>query len=105
MRQHRADAHHRAEERLAGGAQALGRDAGAIRQGAWADLVALEGSSLHLQGLSGDRLLDAWTFAGDDRVVRDVWSAGRHVVHEGRHVARDQVEARFRNVVGRLRDL
>ncbi|MEM1299151.1 MAG: formimidoylglutamate deiminase [Pseudomonadota bacterium] len=90
---------------LLGGAQALARDAGAIRTGAWADLVALDGSNLHLDGLAGDRLLDAWTFAGDDRVVRDVWSAGRHMVREGRHVGRERVEARFREVVRRLRQI
>ncbi|MFK7945228.1 MAG: formimidoylglutamate deiminase [Paracoccaceae bacterium] len=88
---------------LSGGAQALGRDSAAIREGAWADMVALDEHSLHLAGLSDDRFLDAWIFAGDDRIVRDVWSAGRHVVLEGRHLNRERVEARFREVVTRLR--
>jgi formimidoylglutamate deiminase len=88
----------------AGGAQALGRDAGAIRPGAWADLVAIDGQALAIAGLDGDSLLDGWIFAGDDRLVRDVWSAGRHVVSDGRHIGRDRVEARYRRCIARLRD-
>ena len=88
----------------AGGARALGRDAGAIRPGAWADLVAIDAEALAVAGLDGDALLDGWIFAGDDRLVRDVWSAGRHVVREGRHIGRDRVEARYRAAIARLRD-
>ena len=50
------------------------------------------------------RLLDAWIFAGSDRAVTDVWAAGRHVVREGRHVARAPVEAGYRRVMRELRD-
>ncbi len=92
------------EGATAGGAQALGREAGAIRTGAWADLVAIDGQALAIAGLDGDALLDGWIFAGDDRLVSDVWSAGRHVVREGRHIGRDGVEARYRDCIARLRD-
>ncbi len=87
-----------------GGAQAAGRASGAIDVGKWADLVALDTGHLHLEGLAGDDLLDAFVFAGDDRLVRDVWSAGRHIVQSGRHVARAPVAARFRQVIATLRD-
>ena len=86
-----------------GGAQARGRHAGAIRTDAWADLVALDPENLALAGLVGDRVLDGWIFAGDDGPVREVWSAGRHVVQGGRHFRRDGIESRFREVLGRLR--
>ncbi len=81
---------------LKGGAQALDRDAGAIAAGQWADLTALDADNLALADLTGDALLDAWIFAGDDNLVSDVWSAGRHVVTDGRHVKRQAIEARYR---------
>ncbi|MEM1161503.1 MAG: formimidoylglutamate deiminase [Pseudomonadota bacterium] len=86
----------------AGGAQALGRSSGSIAPGLWADLAALDGDALALHGHDGDTLLDAWIFAGDDRVVSDLWSAGRHVVRGGRHIAREPIEAAYRQVLGSL---
>jgi formimidoylglutamate deiminase len=91
---------------LAGGAQALGRDCGAIREGALADLVALDGEHLSLAPLAEGQLIDGWVFAVDGGAVREVWSAGRHVVRDGRHIARDAVEASYRAamtaVLGRM---
>jgi formimidoylglutamate deiminase len=85
-----------------GGAQASGRDAGAIAVGKWADLVALDTSGPDLAGRQGDRILDTFAFAGDTSMVRHLWSAGRHIVQDGRHVAREAVNARFANVMARL---
>lgn len=87
----------------AGGAQSLGRDAGRIETGALADLVAIDSDNPVLAGLSGDMLIDAWIFAGDDRLVTDVWAAGRHVVRSGRHMQRDAIANRFNAVMSRLR--
>ncbi|MEL6793790.1 MAG: amidohydrolase family protein, partial [Pseudomonadota bacterium] len=87
-----------------GGARALGRASGRIAPGLWADLAALDAGALALEGAEGDAALDAWIFAVDDRLVTDVWSAGRHVVRGGRHVARDAVEARYRGVIRALAD-
>lgn len=91
------------EGALAGGARACGRDAGAIAAGKLADLMTLDGEALALAGLDGDMALDGWIFAGDDRAVADVWSAGRRLVTGGRHYAREAVEARYRGVIARLR--
>jgi formimidoylglutamate deiminase len=88
---------------VAGGVRACGRDGGAIEAGRLADLMTLDGGNLALAGLDGDMVLDAWIFAGDDRAVSDVWSAGRRLVTAGRHFARDAVEARYRSVIARLR--
>jgi formimidoylglutamate deiminase len=93
------------EEAARGGAQAAGRPSGAIAVGNWADLVALDTGDLRLEGLAGDQLLDAFVFAGRDGLVSDLWSAGRHIVREGRHVAREAVATRFRATMHRLRDL
>ena len=92
------------ESAVAGGARACGRDAGAIEAGRLADLMTLDGERLALAGLDGDMALDGWIFAGDDRAVRDVWSAGRRLVVGGHHFARAAVEARYRAVLARLRD-
>ena len=88
----------------AGGAQASGRKSGHIAEGHLADLMALDDSHIDLTGQSGDKLLDCWIFAGDDRMVRDVWSAGRHLVKEGRHHAREAITAAYTKAMQPLRD-
>ncbi len=87
-----------------GGAQAAGRASGAIAPGLWADLLALDGAAVDLIGKTGDTILDAWIFAGDDRMVLDVWSAGRHLVQGGRHIAREAIRARYVGTLSRLKD-
>ena len=87
----------------AGGALALGRASGAIDVGFWADLFTLERDALPLAGLTGDAMLDGWIFAGSDAQVREVWSAGRHVVTDGRHHERDTIEQAYRATLQVLR--
>ena len=89
----------------AGGARALGRDSGAIEVGRVADLLTLDASPagpLALDHLAGDELLDGWVFSTRAGAVSEVWSAGRHLVRGGRHVARDAIAARYRRAVARL---
>ncbi len=66
--------------------------------------MALDGDALDIAGRTGDRILDTFIFAGDDRWVSDVWSAGRHVVRDGRHIARDRIRARYRETLRDLED-
>lgn len=87
-----------------GGARAAGRDSGRIEVGALADLMALDGTAVDLIGRTGDTILDTYVFAGDDRMVRDVWSAGRHVVTEGRHIKHDTITDRYRKVMEQLKE-
>lgn len=88
-----------------GGAQAAGRDAGVIAKGKLADLVALDTSGPDMAGHRGDTALDAFIFAGDDRMVKELWSAGRHLGSGGRHHAHDAITAAYLTTVTKLRTL
>lgn len=85
-----------------GGAQALGRNAGRISQGYLADLVAIDTTHPALCALREDQILDGLSFAADDRVVTDVWSAGRHQVKGGCHINRDAIVKQFRAAMTEL---
>lgn len=85
-----------------GGAQALGRNAGEIAAGKLADLVAIDRTHPTLCALRDDQLLDGLCFAAPDGMVTDLWSAGRHMVRGGRHIARDAIVAEYRTAMTRL---
>lgn len=87
-----------------GGAQAAGRGAGQIAVGEWADLMAFDTANIDLSGLKGDTLLDSFAFTGDNRMVTDVWAAGRHMVQDGRHIHREAIVEAYRQAVKPLRD-
>jgi formimidoylglutamate deiminase len=80
---------------LAGGTQALGRNAGAIAPGKLADIVVLDTEHPALVGRSGDALLDAWLFSGNSTPVRHVMVAGQWVVRDGAHRAQHAVASDF----------
>ena len=80
---------------ITGGARAAGRHTGQIAHGYWADLMALDKKTATLAGRSKDQLIDSFIFAGDDHLVHDVWSAGRHLVTAGRHVAHDKITSAY----------
>lgn len=85
-----------------GGAQALERHAGAIGVGYLADLLAIDSTAPSLCALRSDQILDGLVFAAKDSVVTDVWSAGRHAVRGGAHIARDQVVSHYRRAISTL---
>ena len=85
-----------------GGAQALGRGRGEIAVGEWADLVAIDSQDPALCALRPDQLLDGLAFAAKDRVVTDLWSAGRHAVTGGRHRQRDRIVAGYRRTMAEV---
>ena len=87
---------------LSGGAQALSRNSGSIASGQWADLLALDSDALALFGCSEDEILDRWIFSTDDSLVREVWSAGRQMVVDGRHVRHGQIEKQYRKTIREL---
>ncbi|MFT5743182.1 MAG: formimidoylglutamate deiminase [Paracoccaceae bacterium] len=89
---------------LQGGAQASQRKSGRLEVGYWADMLTLDTDNEHMWGRTQDTALDAWIFAGDDRLVRDVWSAGRHMVKDGQHIARTDIIATYKRTIDALKD-
>lgn len=85
------------------GAQAGGRASGVIEAGALADLIGIDGDNHWIGHLDGDAVLDGLVFGGfGQRCIRDVWSAGRHVVRDGRHPERDGIVAGYRKVMAEI---
>lgn len=87
-----------------GGAQAIGRNAGAIAPGRLADLIALRDDLPLLDWPDPAQRVDAWIFGLEQPAVSDVWSAGRHIVQQGRHRAEEPIRRRFAATMRRLRD-
>ncbi|MFY9204654.1 MAG: amidohydrolase family protein, partial [Yoonia sp.] len=86
-----------------GGAQAGGRDAGEIAVGKWADMIGLDDDNQWLCNRKGDALLDSMIFGGwGQACITDVWSAGRHLVKEGRHFARETIIKDYKTAMQQL---
>lgn len=93
---------HLHEAARAGGAQALGTPPAAIAPGGRADIVVLDPDHPALLGRAGDALLDSWVFAAATSPVREVFVRGERRVRDGRHLARERVEAGFRRATEKL---
>lgn len=87
---------------LAGGAQAIGRESGAILPGLWADLVAFDGDNVDFAALEDRQLFDGWIFGGRAHRITDLWSAGRHRVQHGTHRCRETIEHAYRRAIADL---
>ena len=87
------------------GAKALGRESGGLKAGLYADMISLDASSLDLVGLTGDTILDAWIFASTDQLLMDTWSAGRHIVKDGRHINRDAIINGYKKTISKFRKI
>ncbi len=87
-----------------GGAQALGRNAGAIEAGRLADLVVLDSDHPALAGRGATGAVDAWIFSGNTTPVRHVMVAGRWVIRDGVHARQAEIAAGFAKTMRRLGD-
>jgi len=90
------------EHALTGGERAVGRRVGRLSAGYRADIVSLDADHPALMCRTGDDWLDGWIFAGDNRVVSDVWVGGRHVVRNGRHFGREPARRAYGNTLQRI---
>ena len=91
------------ERAASGGAQAVGRKSGTIETDQLADLVALRDDIPFLDWADPDHRLDSWVFGVEGNPVRDVWSAGRHIVTGGDHVRAGEIRRKFATTMAELR--
>lgn len=87
----------------AGGAQAAGRGSGHLAVGNFADILGIETDNEWLCNRAGDTVLDSLIFTGHGRdCMSEVWSAGRHMVRDKRHIHRDAIVANFLKTMAKL---
>jgi formimidoylglutamate deiminase len=84
-----------------GGAQACGLQAGELAIGKRADWLVLEEDAF-LASVSSASLLNRWLFGGQREQIRDVFVAGKQVIHQGHHAAEEQAAARFAQAMSAL---
>ena len=89
-------------EATSAGAQVLDRAIGALAPGQRADIVILDPAHPALTSRTDDAILDAMIFAAATPCITDVLVGGKHVVHAGRHIARDQILAAWQQTARRL---
>jgi formimidoylglutamate deiminase len=87
---------------LAGGAQALGINAGDIAEGRRADLVVLDDQHPALYGKAGSTLLDSWVFGCNSTPVKDVMVGGKWRLRDGVHPEAELIEERYRRAMDQL---
>lgn len=88
---------------LAGGAQAAGREVGALATGKRADLLVLDDEHPNLCDGALEDVLGSFIFCGNDNLVRHVLAGGHWVVRERRHVAQQAIAARYKRALADLR--
>jgi formimidoylglutamate deiminase len=85
-----------------GGAQALGQPVGRIAKGLRADVVVLDAEHPRMIGHDTHSALDAFIFSAGSGAVRDVMVAGKWVVQNGKHPAREDVQRAFAHAMKAL---
>lgn len=90
------------DQATSSGAQALDRRIGALTPGYRADIVVIDPTHPALIARGGDVMLDALIFAAATPCITDVIVGGRHIVREGRHIARERILAAWHTVARRL---
>jgi formimidoylglutamate deiminase len=89
-------------EAAAGGAQALGREMGALAEGKRADFVVLDGEHVDLVAKRGDEVANALVFSGTAGLVRDVMVAGRWVVRDRHHKLEEKAAQNYARALAEL---
>lgn len=85
-----------------GGAQALGRKAGALAIGNRADFLTLDAAHPALCTAANDGILNALIFGPSQGAIQDVYVNGVRVIHEGHHAREAEITARYTSCVTNL---
>ena len=80
---------------LEGGELASGRKTGKIKAGYWADILALDLSSFNYSSLNENEKLNYLIFSENEKTIDSLFSAGRWVVKEGKHIEREKIKLKY----------
>lgn len=67
------------------------------------DSVGVDANAVELVGAAAAEQLDAYVFAGNRNLIKDVTVDGRLVIENGQHAEQDAVAAAYRDVIRRIR--
>ncbi len=84
------------------GSAACGHPTWGLQTGARADALVLDMQTPGLLGVPGSHVLDALVFATHYCAIRDVYVAGKQVIHQGRHAAQSGVASRLETTMRQL---
>ena len=90
------------ESILDGGELASGRKTGKIKNGYWADILALDLSSFNYSSLNNDEKLNYLIFSESEKNIDSVFSAGRWVVKEGKHIEKEKITSEYKKTLEKI---
>lgn len=92
------------DKALISGAKAGSRKSGKLEKGYWADCMSIDINKPDLFGASNDEILDKWIFTSQEKLVSNLWSAGRHVIKDGKHMFEEKIIDNYRKTIKGLRN-
>ncbi len=92
------------EKVVKGGSMASRRKSGKIESGYLADLISLDMEDVYLKGTRNDLILDSWIFSAKNNVIKNLWSAGRHLISDGQYIKEKEIISLYKNTMKNLNE-
>ena len=89
---------------IEGGATASKRISGKIEAGYLADLISLDMEDIYLIGAKNDLILDSWIFSSKNNAIKNLWSAGRHLISDGQYKKEKEITSLYKNTMKKLNE-